>query len=182
MGEAVLRNAVFGGYAKKDVMEYIDSVWSESEHKQEALQSRIEALKAENTRLRLRLRLQEADDRHPSVIRQKGVPGLTLEQTMSLPEGSYLVEGSDTLLRLPTPGSEDADGVWAQTAAAADFAGGKRPTETAAEQESPDAAPAEEGAAVRSLQKQLAEERKARAELEIKLAYSTDLLLKIYKR
>ena len=116
----------------------------------------------------------------------------------------YYSGSIEKLLRLPTPGSGDAaretDAAW-DLAAVSRMERSEKGTQLAAGAENEEkaareaeenghsagmpageTAPEEWRETVRSLQKQLEDEKKARAELETKLAYSTDLLLRIYKK
>lgn len=122
-GETILKSSIFGGYKKKDVLQYVDSLLDENDRKIHRMEDRISFLTKENNRMRAQLNAGE--DRitgipgasHPaapvSVAEQEltkdrkpitaaGREDVSDEQPMRLAQGTYLVS-KGKVIDLPDP-------------------------------------------------------------------------------
>lgn len=123
--ETILKNSIIGGYNKKDVISYIDSVSEANDKKAKDMKEQIVFLTKENSKLKKQLaekkRRQEVseessqaesknlyDDKQAHYSQQntnnlENVDRLPVRQQMELPEGTYVISKDHSVINLPEP-------------------------------------------------------------------------------
>ena len=121
----MLKSSIFGGYNKRDVNQYVDSVVEENEKKARDLEEQIDLLTKENFRLKNQLVVEKkkrpgvtggnssAEGQLAHAVKQSSFQlpvdkalnreGLSIRQQMDLPEGTYLVSKDHGIMNLPEP-------------------------------------------------------------------------------
>lgn len=121
--ETILKNSIFGGYKKSDVIQYIDDILEQNENKVKQLEEQIAFFIKENSKLKS----QVEKTRHQSVLENKGESNLyqkndvpipfpkqqvnlldhnndvSVRTQMELPEGSYIITKDNRVTTLPEP-------------------------------------------------------------------------------
>ncbi|GEM_PF-6524580 len=95
--ETILKNSLFGGYKKSDVLQYIDKILEENESKMNQMEEKISFLIKENKRLKA-----NTQDTNPIPFKTHR-KDLSIEKQLELPEGSYLLSKDNQLMLLPDP-------------------------------------------------------------------------------
>lgn len=110
--ETILKNSIFGGYKKEDVIKYIDSVSEENDKKVKDMEEQIILLTKENNKLKKQLAEEKnqpevSGENNKAEIEYshegKHREGLSVRQQMELPEGMYLVSKDHSVINLPEP-------------------------------------------------------------------------------
>lgn len=119
--DTLLTNSVFGGYNKRNVVQYIDSLLVENEQKRKDLEQQILLLTQENNRLKDQTRFFPAKQPDPQLIETSSTTAkpvklshMSLEteqetdmdanvQGINLPEGTYMVSKDHGVTKLPVP-------------------------------------------------------------------------------
>lgn len=98
--ETILKNSLFGGYKKSDVIQYIDEILEEKESKIKQLEDQVTCLIKENKRLK-----ENTKDTAPIPFptQPKEIQEVEIRKQMELPQGSYLLDKDNQLLMLPDP-------------------------------------------------------------------------------
>lgn len=98
--ETILKNSLFGGYKKSDVIQYIDEILEENESKIKQLEDQVTCLIKENNRLKANTK-DTVPIPFPTQIKE--IQEVAIRKQMELPEGSYLLDKDNQLLKLPEP-------------------------------------------------------------------------------
>lgn len=117
--DTMLKNSTFGGYNKRDVVQYIDALLDENEKSRKNLEQQILSLTRENSHLKDQSRFfsvkqpkLQASETPVTAVKQTKVRQTPLEKERSmdadvqeiyLPEGTYTVSKSRGITRLPNP-------------------------------------------------------------------------------
>jgi len=118
--EVLLKSSFFGGYKKRDVLDYIDSVLDENEQKVNFLYERIDDLTKENKQMRMKLkktrRMAETGDLaamdepipFPGTLKQlsEDTDLAFIRKEMEIPEGNYFIDENEKVHLLPDPKPE----------------------------------------------------------------------------
>lgn len=100
--ETILKNSLFGGYKKSDVIQYIDEILEENDSKIKQMEEKILYLIKENNRLKANER-DTAPIPFPTPNHITKLKDLPIEKQLELPEGSYLLNEDSQLMMLPEP-------------------------------------------------------------------------------
>lgn len=117
--DTMLKNSTFGGYNKRDVVQYIDALLDENEKSRKNLEQQILSLTRENIHLKDQSKFfsvkrpePQASETPVTAVKQTKVRQTPLEKERSmdadvqeiyLPEGTYTVSKSRGITRLPNP-------------------------------------------------------------------------------
>lgn len=112
--DTILKSSLFGGYRKRDVTEYIDSILEENKRLMEALRQQVASLSQENSCLRDRSGLFPTEQltaaAHELSVEneRQDLPGGPFvidhdTQELGLPEGTYVVSKDHGIVSLPEP-------------------------------------------------------------------------------
>lgn len=188
--DIILRNTFFGGYKKKDAIQYIDKMLEENENKIKQMEEQISSLKKENRRLKEKNQEKTSYSLlTKSEKEMRELEDMPIANQMQLPEGNYIVsevnEKADKVEK--EANYENEIEIAADVAATQEL---QTVNEPKMDKESQDISKSQyEGKELKQLKSELdevnAQLTKMKWEKErfmAKLEYSNELLLELYKR
>lgn len=104
--ETLLKNSFFGGYKKREVIQYVDELLEENDRKVKQMEEQISFLVKENKRLQAKKQENETiifPTLAPAKTIHQEEATMSIREQMKLPEGSYVLDKNQKIFTLPEP-------------------------------------------------------------------------------